>query len=50
MYHEMRLVKNTFIKKQFIRKNPQYWQVYLESVADFIVLGVGIMATKNRRC
>ena len=25
MYHEMRLEKNTFIKKKFIRKYPQDW-------------------------
>ena len=41
MYHEMRLEKNTFIKKEFIRKYLQDWQAYLETVSDFIVLGEG---------
>ena len=47
MYHEMCLEKNTFIKKEFIRKYPQDWQAYLETVADFIVLGEGITWQQN---
>ena len=35
----MCLEKNTFIKNKFIRKYPQDWQSYLETVAGFIVLG-----------
>ena len=47
MYHEMCLEKNTFIKKEFIRKYPQDWQAYLETVADFIVLCEGITWQQN---
>ena len=47
MYHEMRLEKNTFIKKEFIRKYPQDWQAYLETVSDFIVLGEGTTWQQN---
>ena len=43
----MCLEKNTFIKKEFIRKYPQDWQAYLETVADFIVLGEGITWQQN---
>ena len=47
MYHEMCLEKYTFIKKEFIRKYPQDWQAYLETVSDFIVLGEGITWQQN---
>ena len=39
--------KNTFIKKEFIKKYQQDWQAYLETVADFIVLGEGITWQQN---
>ena len=42
LYHEMCLEKNTFIKKEYIRKYPQDWQAYLETMADFVVLSEGI--------
>ena len=38
LYNEMMIVKNTFIKKEFIRKNANDWQSYLETIADFISL------------
>ena len=47
MYHEMCLEKNTFIKKEYIRKYPQDWQAYLETMADFVVLSEGITWQQN---
>ena len=42
LYNEIMIVKNTFIKKEFIRKNENDWQSYLETIADFISLGEGV--------
>ena len=39
--------KKTFIKKEFIRKYLYDWQAYLETVADFTVLGGGITWQQN---
>ena len=41
LYNQMMIVKNTFIKKEFIRKNAKDWQSHLETIADFISLGEG---------
>ena len=43
----MCLEKNTFIKKEFIRKYQQDWQAYLKTVVDFIVPGEGITWQQN---
>ena len=41
------IVKNTFIKKEFIRKNANGWQSYLEIIADFISLEEGFSWCQN---
>ena len=45
----MMIVKNTFIKKEFIKKkkNANDWQSYLETIADFISLGEGVSWCQN---
>ena len=49
LYNEMMIVKNTFIKKEFIKKkkNANDWQSYLETIADFISLGEGVSWCQN---
>ena len=48
LYNEMVIVKYTFIKKEFIRKNANDWQSYLETIADFISLGEGFSWCQNQ--
>ena len=47
LYNEMTIVKNTFIKKEFIRKYGNDWQSYLETKANFISLGEGFSSCQN---
>ena len=47
LYNEMMIVKNTFIKKESIRKNANGWQSYLETIADFISLEEGFSWCQN---
>ena len=42
LYNEMMIVRNIFIKKEFIIKNENDWHSYLETIADYISLGEGI--------
>ena len=48
LYNEMVTVKYTFIKKEFIRKNANDCQSYLETIADFISLGEGFSWCQNQ--
>lgn len=40
-------IKSTFIKKEFIRKNANDWQSYLEAIANFIRTGKGVPSCQS---